>query len=271
MIANLFNIYAQVVEVFPVKRTKSGHNFVRDNSAWTSTCRFFGFLNQVTSWMGPLCLLWLVLYILYIVQGHKLNKKTELSRCELVGIGMCFFLPFTFNWLPFINDYYGFSGNWCWIMVTERICNDTNVTMGFIYILMLYDGPLMVFVLINTIACLIIFHIWWETGSDMKVVIFVIMYPLVYDVLFVIVFTSRLYSIISIRDGRNQSYSLWIAHAMAEPLRVILPSMLVIIQWDFPFTKIMIKNLNRAINEIDEEEPNKNSDLLPEYEELTDD
>ena len=94
----------------------------------------------------------------------------------------------------------------------------------------------------------------------MKVALFVIMYPLVYHFILTIVITSRLYSLVSIRDGHSQLYSLWIALAIADPARVILPSTLVNIQWAFPFTRAMIKNLNRVINEI---EPNETSDLLP--------
>ena len=75
----------------------------------------------------------------------------------------------------------------------------------------------------------------------MKVVIFVILYQLVHDILFIIVTTSCLHSMISIGDKGNQSYPLWIAHALVEPAQVILPSMLVIIQWAFPFTRKLIK------------------------------
>ena len=257
MIGNLLTICVQVVRVFPVE-TGSDHNTVK--KGWTSICRCLGYLVQVTSWMGPACLLWLVLYILHIAKSHKLRKVTKLSRSELVGIGLCFLSPFTFSWIPFIDDYYGLSGSWCWIKVTKELCNDTDVTIGHTYILALHYVPLMVFVFINTIACIIIFCIWCETQSDIKVVIFVIMYPLVYDVLCIMVTTSRLHSMFSGR--REQSYSLWIAHALAEPARVILSSMLVIIQWVFPFTREMIKSLNSATTEIDEE-PCENNDLLP--------
>ena len=261
MIANLFNICVQLVEVFPVE-TISGHNSVKGDSGWMPVCRILGFLDQVTSWMGPPCLLWLVVHIIDIAQGQKLDKIMELTKSELVGIGLCFFLPFTFNWIPFIDDYYGFSGSWCWIKATKEICNDTDVTTGYVYILTLYYGPLLLFVLVNTIACIIIFRIWWNTGSDMKVVIFVILYPLIYDILFIIVTTNRLYSMISIGDKGNQSYPLWIAHALAEPARVILPSMLVIIQWAFPLTRKLIKNLNSATIIVNGE-PDENDDLIP--------
>ena len=128
---------------------------------WTTTCKLLGFLEQVTSWMGPLCLLWLVLYIIYIALDHKMVKKTEVSRSELVGIGLCLLSPFTFNLLPFINGYYGFSDSWCWITIPIRgKCYNENILMSLIYMVILYYGPLIVFVLINTIACIIIFHIW---------------------------------------------------------------------------------------------------------------
>ena len=88
MIANLFNICVQLMEVFPVE-TISSYNSVKGGSSWMSICRLLSFLDQVTSWMGPPCLLWLVVHIIDIAQGQKLDKIMELRKSELVDIGLC--------------------------------------------------------------------------------------------------------------------------------------------------------------------------------------
>ena len=242
LIASLFQICIQLLELFPIVN-KGGHNQVRDG--WIHACRTLGFLDQVSVWMGHLSMLWLAMYLLYLIRGKKRLEEAVLTRRELVGIGLCFFFPFVFNWIPFMNDYYGFSGSWCWIKITEKACNDTNIDTGLTYILVMYYVPLLIFVLISTLLCAIVFSIWCTTQSNMKEVIFVIIYPLVYDALFVIVTISRIESMIHTANGQPQSYALWIAHAVADPARIIIPSLLAIIYWAFPSSREMITKLKK--------------------------
>ena len=242
-IANLLQVIMQLLELFPIENQ---HDYNEVKEGWTPFCRVFGFLDQLSSWMGPLCMLWMVLYVYYLGSSREFKKHMDFTLYELIGIALCFFFPFTFCWIPFIDDYYGFSGSWCWIKATRNECNDTNITTGLVYILVIYYVPLAVFVVVNTIVCFMIIILLCEKGSAIakKAVIFIVMYPFIYDVLFVIVAISRLDSIVSIKGHREQSYVLWIAHAVADPARVILPSMLVIIQWFFPFTRELVKNLD---------------------------
>jgi len=152
---------------------------------------------------------------------------------------MCFFFPFVFNWIPFSNDYYGFSGSWCWIKLTEKVCNDTDISVGLAYILSLYYVPLLLFVLINTIACFAIFALVWIRQKE-KEIVFVIIFPLIYNFFFIIASISRLDSTYRIQHGESQSLPLWIAHSVADPCCVIMPAMLAIFM--LPFTRKVVKS-----------------------------
>lgn len=249
MIANLLQILIQLLEILPIVN-QHGHNQVKPG--WNSACGALGFLDQVTVWMGHLCMLWLALYFLHLIRHRKRLEMAVMSRREIIGIGLCFFFPFVFNWIPFTNDYYGFSGSWCWIKVTKEICGDNDIRTGFTYILVMYNIPLLFFVLVNTMVCVVIFTIWCKTQSNLKQIIFIIIYPLVYDALFVVVTISRIDSTLRIRNQQKQSYPLWIAHAVADPARIIIPALLVILQWAFPFTRDVMKKLNSKEVRIEE-------------------
>lgn len=250
VVANFFQVLVQLLEIFPIIN-EDDYNKVKDGSSWLSACRALGFLDQVTAWMGHLCMLWLVVYFLDLIRNRKRLEKAVLSRREIVGIGVCFFFPFVLNWIPFINDYYGISGSWCWIKITKEICNDTDISTGFTYILAMNYVPLLLFVLVNATVCVIIFAIWFSrTRSNVTNIIFVIFYPIFYGALFIIVAISRIESTLRIKYGRKQSYAFWIVHSIADPLRIIFPSLLMIIAIPLFGRKVIMNLRNKeAIND----------------------
>ncbi len=248
MLANMLQIVVQLVELFPVTN-KGNYNEVRSGKGWTTACRSFGFLDQVSCWMGHLSVLWLVLYFLYLVKRERLPITKRVGRREIIGIAICFFLPFVFNWIPFANDYYGFSGSWCWIKLTENICNDRDIGIGLAYILSLHYIPLLLFVLINTISCLAIFAMTFWMRKNAKEVVFVIIYPFIYDLFFIVACISRLYSTVRIQHNQEQSFPLWIAHSVADPCRVIIPALLAIFM--VPFIRRAVNNVSKTKGELE--------------------
>lgn len=236
LIANMFQIFAHIFSLFPIVN-KNGENEVRHGYGWTSICRGVGFLEQVAVWMGHLSMLWLVLYVVDLIRAKKRLEKAVLSRKELVGIGVCFFFPFVFNWIPFMDDYYGFSGSWCWIKASKAACSDSDVADGLAFMVVMNFLPLLFLVVLNTFLCALIFAIWCMTRSHMKEVAFVIVYPLVFDALFILVTICRINSTLRTRGERTQSYALWVTHAVAESSRLIFPSLLAILQWTSPLAR----------------------------------
>ena len=227
MIANGLQITVQLVEVFPVHNI-NGTNMLQNGSSWELACKSFGFLDQVTAWMGHLCMTWVIVYLIYLLIKKKRIETAQRSKEEIAGLAVCFLVPFVFNWIPFLNNYYGFSGSWCWIRMTAN--NGCSITEGLTYIIVLYYGPLLLFVLFNLVSCVFLFcGFYSDPKYHSKEFLFVLLYPFFYGMLFIVVFLSRIHSIWEIERGAEQSFSWWMAHAVADPLRIIFPSVLVIV------------------------------------------
>ncbi len=243
LIANMLQVLVQCIEFLPVDNLKEDNQV---KHGWMPACRALGFMDQVTAWMGNFVIVWIVFYLLYLIRGTKMLKFTPLSRRELVGIGVCFLFPFVFNWIPFIHNYYGLSGSWCWIKLTRKRCNDTDITTGLGYMTGMFYLPLTIILCVNTVACAVIIYIWWKTKSHMKEVIFAIIYPLVYDALCIVITINRIDSFVRIYRNEKISYRLLIAHSIADPGRILFPSLLVMVQWVFPMTRKLMKNLREV-------------------------
>ena len=227
MIANGLQITVQLVEVFPVHNI-NGTNLLRNGLSWELACKSFGFLDQVTVWMGHLCMTWVIVYLIYLLIKKKRIETAQRSKEEIAGLAVCFLVPFVFNWIPFLNNYYGFSGSWCWIRMTAT--NGCNITEGLTYIIVLYYGPLLLFVLFNLVSCVFLFcGFYRDPRYHSKEFLFVLLYPFFYGMLFIVVVLSRIHAIWKIEIGGKQSFSWWMAHAVAAPLRIIFPSVLVIV------------------------------------------
>ena len=227
MIANGLHITVQLVEVFPVHNI-NGTNMLKNSSVWELACKSFGFLDQVTAWMGHLCMTWVIVYLIYLLIKKKRIETAQRSKEEIAGLAVCFLVPFVFNWIPFLNNYYGFSGSFCWIRMTAN--NGCSITEGLTYIIVLYYGPLLLFVLFNFVSCVFLFCGFYRNPKyHSKEFLFVLLYPFCYGMLFIIVFLSRISVIRKIEFGQKQSFSWWMALTVVDPLSIIFPSVLVFV------------------------------------------
>ncbi len=225
MIANGFQITLQLVEIFPVHNV-NGTNMLKNGTSWDLACKSFGFLDQCTAWMGHLCMAWVSFYMIYLRWNKLRLEESRGSMIEVGGVAFCFLFPFVFNWVPFMHDYYGFSGSWCWIKMSDQC----KVGEGLLYIAVLYYGPLLLFVLFNLCCCIyIIISFVCDPRYQAKELLFVLLYPCFYGILFLVVAISRLRSIWEIKFKEPQEPALWIAHAVGDPLRIIVPSFLVVV------------------------------------------
>ena len=242
--ANLFGVIVQILEILPPDGRSDDPT---SHSKWLPTCSAFGFLDQITIWMSNFVIIWIVGYLcwLMIQPEHKINMfQSKVEVPEVIGINLCFFLPFTFNWIPFTTNYFGASGHWCWIKQTKTAhCNDTDISEGAAYIFIFYYGPLMLIMLVTSVISVIALIAWCKNfvkPDNAKDLIFIIMYPILFTVMGCIVTANRIYEVHRIRNSIPPSFGLWMAHAVADSARACLPALFSLFQLIFPTTRKMV-------------------------------
>ena len=136
LIADMLLIVVQIFELMPLTY-KNGCVQVRDDIFWHKFCSVLGFFDQLTAWMRNFIVIVIVIYLYVMAKNPErfLEKQSGKSKAlEAIGVCICFFLPFTFNWIPIVDGYYGLSGHWCWIKLTsDEGCDQGSVTEGVVY------------------------------------------------------------------------------------------------------------------------------------------
>ena len=79
-------------------------------------CTLLGFLDQVTSWMELITIACLTMDLFVKV----IFLRFQMGKLEIVYVLLIFVLPLAFNWIPFIDNAYGFAGIICWIKQYEN-------------------------------------------------------------------------------------------------------------------------------------------------------
>ena len=242
MVADTLQAIAHILELIPVAHIE---NEVIVRPGWNSLCAAFGFFDQVTVWMGNVGILWIMLYLLWLI--HQLKKLLggaqpenvqlyQMSpKTELIGLFFLLFFPFTFNWIPFIWDMYGLSGLWCWIKISRYgECKDFQ--LGLILMFSMFFVPLILIILFSFAGFLAITFILCRGAIDqkglagkiyqrgIKEMVLISIYPIVYNILCLIIIINRIDSAVNV-GGTNKTpyFPLWMAHAFADPARVLLP------------------------------------------------
>ena len=229
LIANLLLVTVQVLELIPTTYVR-GHVGVK--SGWGNVCSVFGFLDQVVAWIRDLVVVYIVVQLLIAIRNPADFRKPQSEQskiAEVVSVGLCFFVPFTFNWIPFLNDYYGLSGHWCWIKLVEEDCGDSSALEGLLYMMILYYCPLVVIVLITSLLCLYIVYKWCSGANQHLTILLVVLYPMIFGALCLVMFANRVDSSLRIMNGRKPQYFLWVLHSIADPGRTLLPPLTVIV------------------------------------------
>lgn len=193
-------------------------------------------------------IIWIVSYLcwLMIQPEHKINMfQSKVNVAEVIGINLCFFLPFTFNWIPFTTNYFGASGHWCWIKLTKKPsnCNDTDIAEGAAYIFIFYYVPLIVIMLVTTVISAIAVVVWCKSlvkHDHAKGLIFIVVYPILFNVVGCIVTANRIYDVYRIRNSIPPNFGLWMAHAVTDPARTYLPALFSLFQFLIPTTRKIV-------------------------------
>ncbi len=218
---------------------------VRNGTLWLDFCAGTGFILMVTMWMGNIVIIWIVGHLLILgwreQRSHHIEKVKNLpaqtlvcSKKEVLGVLFLFFGPILVGWIPFIlpGQMYGMSGLWCWIKMVHRTCGDLgNKTLIVVFIF--FYGPLVLIVLFSLI-CMILTIVLVCHGAvrrhfsvdhhqrRMKEIISALAYPMLYCTVCLILLANRVYSVV--HPNQYPDVPLWIAHTVADPVRVMLPA-----------------------------------------------
>jgi hypothetical protein len=227
---------------------------VKPGAGWSNACIASGFLSIATLWMGNIIIFWTALYLAWIgvrvylrTQNHDIKECTRHVQacCETLGILLLLVaVPFIIALIPLFvhGNMYGLSGLWCWIKVMNRSCGDLH-KIPLTLDLVLFYAPLIVIVLLTTISSVIAVTCCCRGGvrrhdavvelrkSNIKDIVVVLVIPLAYCALCLLLLISRIHSAThEHQSSTGYPYTpLWITHAVADPIRVILPALVYLL------------------------------------------
>jgi hypothetical protein len=236
----------------------------RVKPGWSNACIGSGFASMATLWMGNIVVFWIVLYILWLgwslyrrvyrkrmPRGRTENERasahsTRLQRTiicrEVLGVFFLFLTPIVIAVIPLFPNrgMYGISGLWCWIKLHNHACGDLG-TLPLAFELIFFYVPLMVIVLLVFIFIMAAFicccrgevrrH---DKNKELKKrytkeIVIIVAFPLAYCCICLILLINRIYSTVHQTDEEAPFVPLWIAHSVADPVRVVLPALAFLI------------------------------------------
>ena len=237
IVADIFQAITHIIELTPIEHM-NGEVVVKEGAE--TLCAVYGFLDQIALWMGNVAIVWIMLYLLWIVnqlrcvqKGAHPNKNKISTKTELIGLFFLLVFPLTFNWIPFVWNMYGISGLWCWIKESRDYCHDYE--LGLTLIFSMYYGPLIIIITFTFVSLMAITAILCKGALNksgvarktytrgVKNTLLIAIYPLVYNVICLLAIANRIYSAINGSNGGEPYVPLWIAQTLAEPARVLIP------------------------------------------------
>lgn len=229
-----------MAEVIPVIH-ESALLGVKVREGWEGTCAAVGFLSQVAETAKILVVCWIVLYLLLLVVfKHNASKQKH----EVCGIITVVVVPFLLDWIPFRWHWYGLSGLWCWIRLTDNICGRDSLWKGVGLMLAVEFIPVLlatIFTLVSFICIAIALcrrahrtEIKWKWSSvyqkGLAEAAALMVYPSIYGVIFVFRVIHRTYYVVQITRAYPPNYTLWLAHSTALGIGGILVPLLYLLR-----------------------------------------
>ena len=240
MVADLLQSLTNIVESLPVK---TDGRVVEVQPGKEPQCAAYGFLNQLAAWSENIVICWIMAYVLVLVariarvksEYQPINgmstEKQKHHKYELIGVIFVALFPITFNWIPFVDDMYGLSGMWCWIKLTKGNCHD-SYTYGLVLTFLLLYAPLMLIAFFGFITFAMAAFVLCKQkiaqkrkstqllyNKGLQEMVPLIAYPLIFSIICSFSIANRVYYAKYVKPY----YPLWIAHAVADPGRVLLP------------------------------------------------
>lgn len=191
-------------------------------------CVAIAFVVQCALWTEHLIVCWIVVYIILLAVFDYSAKK---RKHEILGIIVSVFLPFTFNWIPFLKGMYGLSTLWCWIKLTKDDCH-SNYNWGVALQFALLYGPLAVIILFSFTSFVVIVATFCKRRASQgsllvhqqafKQSLQLLVYPVIYNIVWTLMFANRVYYAVSVQKGEKPYYPLWIITTIGDPIRVLI-------------------------------------------------
>ena len=251
MIVNSLQALCQILELTPVQVTEDEQVSIRNGTGWSDMCAALGFLDMVTSWMGNLIIVWIMLYMLVLswqlhqvaisISGEVRQQKSSSWNKETVGVLFLLFSPFLFSWIPFAMDMYGLSGLWCWIKTVNSEkdgCNDSGFAhRSLALIVSLFYGPLVLVIAFGIVCMVTVILLLCRStrklhgancnryNQAIRNVGIVLIYPVIYCLFCVFLLINQIYSSTYSEGRPNPNYTLWIIHALADPSLNVIPAL----------------------------------------------
>ena len=248
LIADIFQAISIILISLPVTvPTDEAPALIRPGAGWSRECIASGFLSVASLWMGNIIIFWIALYLAWIgiclylrTQNHRIKEFSHLVRVrtEVIGILFLFVVPFSIASIPFYvhGNMYGLSGLWCWIKVMNYSCGDLH-KIPLILDLVLFYAPLVGVMVLTVISFFITVICCCRGGvrrhdavvelrkSNMKDIGVALTIPVVYCALCFLLLVNRIYSAAHLSPTAYPFIPLWMIHAVADPVRVILPAL----------------------------------------------
>ena len=187
-------------------------------------CIASGMLEQITGW-------WQLMAVVCITCSVfvRVVLKRNPEKAEWLFFFAIFFLPLTFNWIPFIHSAYGNAGAWCWIRNEDSDCDYFEFGQYLRFIL--WYIPLYILLFILLVSYFIILgkirsldHKWQgrydpEGEQQQKMmqgeVRPLLWYPVIYLVLNIFALTNR----IQAAFFTDPVLALWFLQAVFSPMQ----------------------------------------------------
>ena len=114
-------------------------------------CKTDAFLLQYTATVKLLFTICLNFHIFSLAVCLKNFRKLELCY-----IFFSCFTPLMTSWIPFIGDFYGLAGAWCWIKTWKHNCASHHYTQGILEQFLLWYGPLFLSLTASVISVFVV-------------------------------------------------------------------------------------------------------------------
>lgn len=182
----------------------------------SSLCTAAGFLVQYLTWVETAVACWINVYVLELaIFSIQLNKRKH----EVVGVVLSVCFPLLLSWEPFVENFYGPAGAWCWIKVGGDNCTSDS---GLGYQIGLYYAPLVLLSALNVaevlgIAAKLCVGASKTEGSlqryhvtAIKEVIPIFIYPGIFFLSFLFGLVHRISSALLVSEGKPQNMNMWV-------------------------------------------------------------
>ena len=195
--------------------------------AFDKYCSVSAYFQQVAGWAQVLAVTCITIELLLKV---FFKLQTNRPLLEIIFIIVIFVVPLLFNWIPFINEKFGKSGPWCWIISQNDNCTEDDIE-GIVLSLTLWYATVYPLLLILSLAYVtVLISIWYQKyryqgvfdperqrrrNMMLSEVRPLLWYPLIFFSIELFPLMNRLYELFS---PHRDTIFFWWMHAIVVPL-----------------------------------------------------